>query len=241
LARESAAAGKAPTRTGAGCFAESFQAPETGSFFKDEWLRPYMNAPDRKTLVTYGGSDFAVTADGGDYTCHIVIGIDPEDRPWLLDLWRGQTASDVWIETWCDLVKKWKPFGWGFEQGQIKSGVGPFLEKRARERKTWTAIETFPTRGDKAVRAQSIRGRMAMVGLQVPTRERWYGDLRAELLSFPAGKHDDQVDALGLVGQLLDKMGTGRKLKPEDLNFKVEDDLYRPHGTQTPLDSWKLL
>jgi hypothetical protein len=90
LARESAAAGKAPTRTGAGCFAESFQAPETGSFFKDEWLRPYMNAPDRKTLVTYGGSDFAVTADGGDYTCHIVIGIDPEDRPWLLDLWRGQ-------------------------------------------------------------------------------------------------------------------------------------------------------
>jgi predicted phage terminase large subunit-like protein len=184
--------------------------PETGSFFKDEWLRPYTNAPDRKTLVTYGGSDFAVTAGGGDYTCHVVIGIDPEDRPWLLDLWRGQTASDVWVETWCDLVKKWKPFGWAFEQGQVKSGVGPFLEKRAHERRTWTAIETFPTRGDKAVRAQSIRGRMAMVGLQVPTRERWYADLRAELLSFPAGKHDDQVDAIGLVGQLLDKMAHWR-------------------------------
>ena len=27
-----------------------------------------------------------------------------------------------------------------------------------------------------------------------------------ELLSFPAGRHDDQVDALGLVGQLLDRM-----------------------------------
>jgi hypothetical protein len=25
-------------------------------------------------------------------------------------------------------------------------------------------------------------------------------------LSFPAGRHDDQVDAIGLVGQLLDKM-----------------------------------
>jgi phage terminase large subunit-like protein len=34
----------------------------------------------------------------------------------------------------------------------------------------------------------------------------WYPELRSELLSFPAGKHDDQVDALGLVGQLLDKM-----------------------------------
>jgi hypothetical protein len=28
-------------------------------------------------------------------------------------------------------------------------------------------------------------------------------------LSFPAGKHDDAVDALGLVGQLLDRMMAG--------------------------------
>jgi hypothetical protein len=26
------------------------------------------------------------------------------------------------------------------------------------------------------------------------------------ILSFPAGRHDDQVDAVGLVGQLLDRM-----------------------------------
>ena len=34
----------------------------------------------------------------------------------------------------------------------------------------------------------------------------WLADFRAELLSFPAGGHDDQVDAIGLVGQLLDTM-----------------------------------
>jgi predicted phage terminase large subunit-like protein len=185
-------------------------APESGDFFKEEWLRPYVKAPDRSTLAVYGGSDFAVTADGGDFTVHVVVGIDPENRLWLLDLWRAQTSSDVWVESWCDLVDRWKPRGWSFEQGQIKSGVGPFLEKRARERKAWVAIETFPTRGDKAVRAQSIRGRMAMIGLQVPVQEKWYADLRAELLSFPAGKHDDQVDALGLIGQVLDLMSKGK-------------------------------
>ena len=31
-------------------------------------------------------SDYAVTADGGDYTVHIVVGIDPEGRMYLLDL-----------------------------------------------------------------------------------------------------------------------------------------------------------
>ncbi len=72
--------------------------------------------------------------------------------------------------------------------------------------------ENFPTRGDKAVRAQSIRGRMALEGLYVPTNKPWYPDFRAELLAFPAGKHDDCVDALGLVGQLLDRMLVGTEL-----------------------------
>jgi len=39
----------------------------------------------------------------------------------------------------------------------------------------------------------------------------WYPALRSELLGFPAGRHDDQVDMLGLIGQLLDKMTAGRK------------------------------
>ncbi len=216
-------------------------APETGDYFKEEWLRPYVTAPDLKTLTVYGGSDFAVTSDGGDYTVHIVIGIDPEDKPWLLDLWRGQTASDEWVEAWCDLSKQWKPNGWAFEQGQIKSGVGPFLQRRARERKCWTDMRDFPTRGDKAVRAQSMRGRMAMLGLGVPIGKPWYPALRAELLSFPAGKHDDQVDALGLVGQLLDIMGSGRKLSIDDVKWEPSKDAYRVPSVEIPLDNFKTM
>jgi hypothetical protein len=67
----------------------------------------------------------------------------------------------------------------------------------------------FPTRGDKSVRAQSIRGRIGLNGLYVPTLKPWWPDVRAELLAFPAGRHDDIVDALGLIGQLLDKMVKG--------------------------------
>ncbi len=50
----------------------------------------------------------------------------------------------------------------------------------------------------------------------MPTRAPWLPDLKAELLAFPTGKHDDQVDALGLVGQLLDKWAPGGvpKLEP---------------------------
>jgi predicted phage terminase large subunit-like protein len=191
-------------------------APEEGDYFKAEWLKAYERAPARDTLRVYGGSDYAVTSDGGDYTVHAVVGLDPEGKMYLLDLWRKQAASDVWIESFCDLVKEWKPMGWAEEQGQIRSGIGPHLERRQRERRAYVAREQFPTRGDKAVRAQSMRGRMALEGLYVPVNAPWYPDLRAELLSFPAGKHDDQVDALGLVGQLLDRMLSGTKPKQND-------------------------
>lgn len=198
--------------------------PDTGDYFKSDWLRPYITAPDPKTLMVYGASDYAVTSGGGDYTVHVVVGVDPTDRMYLLDMWRGQTASDEWVEQWCRLVKEWKPQVWAEETGQIKSGVGPFRDKVARERKAYCVTETFPTRGDKSVRAQSIRGRMALNGLYVPTNADWYPDFRAELLMFPAGKHDDQVDAMGLLGQLLDKMVGGRKIViPE----KKMDDAYQ--------------
>jgi predicted phage terminase large subunit-like protein len=192
-------------------------APEDGDYFKLEWLKPYtLRHPPLETMRVYGGSDYAVTADGGDYTVHVVVGIDPENRMYLLDLWRKQAASNEWIEAFCDLVTKWKPLGWAEEQGQIRSGIGPFLDKRQRDRKAYVYREQFPTRGDKAVRAQSIRGRMALEGLYVPSAAKWYADLRSELLSFPAGKHDDQVDALGLVGQLMARMSVGQKpVEPE--------------------------
>ena len=103
------------------------------------------------------------SANGGDYTVHIVVGLDPEGRMYVLDLWRQQAASDRWVEWFCDLVIDWRPLGWAEERGQIKAGVGPYLDRRQRERKAYCAREAFPTRGDKAVRAQSIRGRMALV------------------------------------------------------------------------------
>ena len=154
----------------------------------------------------YGGSDYAVTAGGGDYTVHAVVGLAADGRMYLLDLWRKQSASNEWVEAFCDLVLQWKPIGWAEEPGQIKSGVGPFLDRRIRERRAFVARDSFPAHGNKGVRAQSIRGRMAMEGLYLPAGAPWLADFHSELLSFPAGRHDDQVDAIGLVGQLLDKM-----------------------------------
>lgn len=214
-------------------------SPEEGDYFKAEWFKT-MAPPPRDQMRIYGGSDYAVTADGGDFTVHVVVGIDADGRMHLLDIWRKQAASDEWVKAWCDLVVKWKPMGWAEETGQIKAGVGPFLEKEARAAKAYTYRQQFPTRGDKAVRAQSIRGRMAMEGLYIRPDAPWRSDLISECLRFPAGVHDDQVDALGLVGQLLDQMLDGSRPEKPAVGKPPRD--YGPVGDQASPDSeWMMV
>jgi predicted phage terminase large subunit-like protein len=158
----------------------------------------------------------------------------------VLDLWRAQSSSDRWVEKFCDMVRDYKPLGWAEETGQIKAGIGPFLTKRLRERGLFIARADFPSRKAKAIRAQSIRGRMAMNGLNVPAYAPWYADFKNELMMFDNGKNDDQVDALSLIGQVLDRMqvGTGPAKPPEPPKvFSVDpklctvtmDDLWKDH------------
>jgi hypothetical protein len=66
---------------------------------------------------------------------------------------------------------------------------------------------------------QKCTVRMELMGLYVPAGAEWLPDMRAELLAFPHGKHDDIVDPLGLCGQLMEKFAPGRApSKPDTWN-----------------------
>jgi hypothetical protein len=76
---------------------------------------------------------------------------------------------------------------------------------------------------------------MALDGLYVPTRAGWYAAFQQELLTFPMGKHDDQVDALGLIGQLLATISPGKR--PEKKKAEV-DSGYKPFTDDLELRTW---
>lgn len=181
--------------------------PDEGDYFKREWVKYYDEIP--KHLRIYGASDYAVTANGGDYTVHGVIGIDPDDNMYVLDWWREQTDSLMWVEVVIDMMAKHRPLIWIEEQGQIIKGVGPFLDKRMRERKVYVVRKPLVSSRDKSTRAQSFRGRMAMGKVFFPRDAHWTTDLIHETLRFPSGTHDDQVDVLSLFGRMLDDMHRG--------------------------------
>ena len=63
-------------------------------------------------------------------------------------------------------------------------------------------------RRDKEARARAIQGRMQQGMVVLPRNELFTGPLVAELLRFPNGVHDDQVDALAWVGLMMTEFAT---------------------------------
>lgn len=187
--------------------------PESGDYFKREWFRYYDEAP--QYLQIYGASDYAVTSKGGDYTVHGVFGVDRNDDVYLLDLWRQQATSDVWVDAFLDLVAKHKPIQWAEEQGQIIKSLDPFINKRSQERGIYVAREQFTSLTDKASRAQAIRGRIAQGKVKFPRNAPWLADLEREMLTFPVGVNDDMVDVLSLFGRMLDQLSSKTAPKPQ--------------------------
>ena len=187
-------------------------APEEGSYFRGEWFRRFDPAYPPKYLKFYGASDYAVTEGGGDYTVHGIAGVDPMDNIFILDWWRGQTSSLEWVETAIDLEVKWKPGQWAQEKGQIVGGVGPFLNKRRRERKAYaTELLQFASTRDKATRARSIQGRMRQGMVYFPADTAWADDLISRLKRFrgTGDEVDDDADVMSLFGRMLDDMHHG--------------------------------
>ncbi len=176
--------------------------PDEGDYFKREWFAEYDKAPEG--LSIYGGSDYAVTEDGGDFTEHGIIGVDFNDNIYLLDWWRGQTKPDAWIEQQCNLIIKHQPLCWFGEVGPIRRSVEPFLVRRMAERQAYARLEWLPSINEKTARARPIQARASMGKVFVPKSAPWKDALMTQVLKFPNTKFDDGVDVLSLFGRGLE-------------------------------------
>lgn len=189
-----------------------------GDLFKDDMFVTYTSRGEiPKRLRIYAASDHAVAEkQNNDYTVIIIIGVDEHDQIWVLDMWRERKAADKVVEKMIDYMAKWKPIIWYAEREHVVKTIGPFLKKRMRERKVHCYIKDMSAHtSDKVGKAQPLIGRMAMRMVLFPKFMPWFETLRAEFLKFPRARHDDMVDALGLIGRALDKLATAAPPKSE--------------------------
>lgn len=192
-------------------------SPDEGEFFQREDFGEYIELPDK--LHYYGASDYAVTEGGGDFTEHGIAGMDFNGDLYITDWWREQSSSDVWIESQCEFILKYKPMIWFGEAGPIRRAIEPFLRKRMQERQAFCRIEWLPSVADKPTRARAIQARCHMGKVFLPKFAPWKAELMKQLLKFPSGKYDDGADVMSLFGRGMEfvnapKLATTQAPKP---------------------------
>ena len=184
---------------------------DTGNQFEKEWFQWYDEEEVPAGLTLYGGSDYAVkeketNTDDPDFTEHYVAGLDADGNLWVRDGWFKQASTDVGIEAEIALNKRWQPDTTFGESGVIEHAIKPLRRDMQNRAKSWTTREWLPSITDKVARASALRGLANARRVYLPRGRPWAERLVNQLADFPAGKHDDGVDALGLIVRGIDKM-----------------------------------
>lgn len=180
---------------------------DDGDYFSRDMIQ-YFDPEDidLDRMKFYCAWDLAIgKKDRNDYSVGMVVGIDEMEHIFIVDVVRGRFDGFELVEQILDMYETWRPSIVGIEKGHIEMALGPFLEKRVRERGLYEAYfkDLKTGRRDKEARARAIQGRMQQGMVHFPKNEVFTGPLIAELLRFPNGVHDDQVDALAWIGLMM--------------------------------------
>lgn len=187
------------------------QQPGAGkaAIFTPDMIEYYEEHELPKDLVYYTTWDLAIgKKETNDFTAGITGGVDANDDLWLVDCVRARLDAWEIVEA---IIAGWREYRAemvGIERSQVAMAIGPFLTKRIEEAGlAGFAVEELPTRNrDKLARCRSIQGRMRQRKVRFPRHAPWTQGLVQELLNFPVGAHDDQVDALAWLGVMLEEM-----------------------------------
>jgi predicted phage terminase large subunit-like protein len=173
-------------------------APDEGAFFTKDMFRYYAHELQTRGMHVYQAWDFSITEkETSDWIVGYCIAQDHDDNLFELDMVRFKSDENAFTisQGVLDFWEKWRPWLVGFEDGQIFKSIKEVLIRDARERKIPLNYETLTPLTDKLVRAGPLKGRMQMRRMYFKENAPWRQTVDMELLRFPAGRHDDIVDA----------------------------------------------
>lgn len=189
----------------------------SGYFQKPDFKENEASSDDNKPKSFYVGVDFAIsTSERRDFTVMVVGGIDEEGFLHIVDLRRGRWDAKQIIDEMFAVEEAWKPELWFVEAGAIQKALTGHIEAEQRRRNVYLNLRPMTPTKDKASRARSIQARMRSRAVLFDRRSGWYGDFEQEMLQFPRGRNDDQVDAIAWLGLGLSNMVTPESEEDEE-------------------------
>ena len=204
--------------------------PAEGGAFKRSWLR-YWNADGELYLLDgrpvakkhcrrFGIVDIAFSLKKeADYTVVLACAVTPDGRLILLDMHRERMEGPA-------IVRAIKAMSDRHDLAYVgvEDVAGTVLVIQAA-RKAGLTIRSLRADKDKLSRAIPATIRMEAEQVFIPESALWRDEFEHELLSFPHGAHDDQVDCLAYAAVEVQRFGGA--VEPDgykELRRQVEQD-----------------
>lgn len=183
---------RAREEMGAAAFAAQYQqnpSPESKGMIKREWLK-YYGAKPEGGFIAQSWDTAIKSKSASDYTAGVTI-LTVESGYHVLDVVREKVEYPEMRRLVLAQAEKWRPEAILIED---KASGQSLLQELRRE----TALPVIPCRPkeDKITRLAAVSPLIEAGKLLLSSGASWLGEFEAELLSFPAGSHDDMVDAL---------------------------------------------
>lgn len=188
--------------------------PTTGRIFRREKFRYFVehgkhfeligSEGDREFVLSEDCTTFAVVdlaikaSQQSDYTVAVVFAVSKDKRIFVRDVIREKFDSADHLRFLESLFFRWKPRLIGIESVQYQAS----LVQRAR--RLGLPIKELRADRDKIARSLPIAS-MVDAGTVFFRRDAtWLETFETELVEFPNGRHDDQVDAFAYIAQLIE-------------------------------------
>lgn len=175
---------------------------DSGTWISQNEIQFEDKAPERLNYVIC--VDLALSVGRGDYTAIVICGVDSKRNIHIVEVQRERIAPDAVAARLFDLTAQYGPSQVLIDDDNSSKVLTRMIHELGRNGSgPVIPFSMLPLAGrDKETRAAAIRGWFLQRRVFI-VRAPWNSSLVHELLEFPNGDHDDQVDALSLIGRRL--------------------------------------
>jgi predicted phage terminase large subunit-like protein len=180
--------------------------PDTDATFRKEWFHYYDETELRgRPLNKFTAVDPAISLDKeADYTAMVTIGIDSFHNWYILDVFRDRVTPSELIEQLYRTYERWHPIEIAIENVAFQKVLQYSINEEGRKRKKYLpVVEVKPEERSKDERIRGLQPLYAN-GVILHNKDLVYNDyLEDELTRFPRGKHDDIIDAMSYLKDIV--------------------------------------
>lgn len=166
--------------------------PPGGNMIRWEWFGSYDQRPPLAdgAMIVQSWDTASSTSELASYTVGLTAQIDKSGTIWVIDVVRGHWQFPDVQRMMIEAARRHRP-----KCILIEDQASGIDLQQTLKRQGLSVIPIKP-KGDKIMRMHAHTASLEAGKVLLPNSAPWRDEFRTEMLAFPYGKHDDQVDAL---------------------------------------------